>query len=103
MYSSPATEFVAQFVGSVSRLPGEMVAPGTVNLWARVFAVPPATRGAELPVGRAVDVLVRPESVRLRPSPLGRRWSPGLVPRCDGAGGRHPARRGRGELNPARR
>ena len=35
-----------------------------------VLAVPPGA-GAELPVGTAVYVLVRPESVRLRPSATG--------------------------------
>jgi putative spermidine/putrescine transport system ATP-binding protein len=70
VYSRPATDFVAQFVGSVSRLPGEVVATGRVDLMGSVLAVPPGA-GAALPVGTAVDVLVRPESVRLRPSPTG--------------------------------
>jgi len=70
VYSRPATDFVAQFVGSVSRLPGEVVATGRVDLMGSVLAVPPGA-GAELPVGTAVYVLVRPESVRLRPSATG--------------------------------
>jgi ABC-type Fe3+/spermidine/putrescine transport system ATPase subunit len=47
-----------------------VVARGRVDLMGSVLAVPPGA-GAELPVGTAVDVLVRPESVRLRPSPTG--------------------------------
>jgi putative spermidine/putrescine transport system ATP-binding protein len=69
VYSNPATEFVAQFVGSVSRLPGHMVGPGTVSL---LGSDVPAQRGVgALAVGSPVDVLVRPESIRIRPSPSG--------------------------------
>jgi putative spermidine/putrescine transport system ATP-binding protein len=67
VYTSPTTEFVAQFVGSVSRLPGHIVGPGTVTvLGSRV----PLPHGADsgLSVGTPVDVLVRPESIRIRPS-----------------------------------
>jgi putative spermidine/putrescine transport system ATP-binding protein len=69
VYSNPATEFVAQFVGSVSRLPGHMVGPGIVSLLGSNI---PAHRGVgALAVGSPVDVLVRPESIRIRPSPSG--------------------------------
>jgi putative spermidine/putrescine transport system ATP-binding protein len=69
VYSSPKTEFVAQFVGSVSRLPGHMVGPGTVNLLGSNVPVP---RGVDaLAVGSPVDVLVRPENIRIRPSTSG--------------------------------
>ncbi|MGA3215145.1 MAG: ABC transporter ATP-binding protein [Acidimicrobiales bacterium] len=67
VYSQPATDFVAQFVGSVSRLPGEIVGPGTVSVLGMRLAVPNVA-SAELPSGSAVDVLVRPESIRIRPS-----------------------------------
>ncbi len=67
VYSRPTSDFVAQFVGSVSRLPGEIVSPGTVSVLGSRFAVPNSA-SAELPSGTAVDVLVRPESIRLRPS-----------------------------------
>ncbi len=70
VYSSPTTEFVAQFVGSVSRLPGEITAPGVVELLGRHVAVTRGT-GADLPVGSPVDVLVRPESIRIAPDPRG--------------------------------
>jgi putative spermidine/putrescine transport system ATP-binding protein len=67
VYSQPATAFVAQFVGSVSRLPGEIVSSGTVSVLGSRLAVPNAAC-AELASGSAVDVLVRPESIRIRPS-----------------------------------
>ncbi|MGO9583945.1 MAG: ABC transporter ATP-binding protein [Acidimicrobiales bacterium] len=67
VYSHPATDFVAQFVGSVSRLPGEIVGPGTVSVLGSRLPVPNVA-SAELPSGSAVDVLVRPESIRIRPS-----------------------------------
>ncbi len=69
VYSNPATEFVAQFVGSVSRLPGRMVGPETVSLLGSNISV---RRGVgALAVGSPVDVLVRPESIRIRPSASG--------------------------------
>jgi len=71
VYSRPTTDFVAQFVGSVSRLPGHVTTPGTVSVLGTEVAVPHRS-GEELPTGTAVDVLVRPESIRLRPSPEGR-------------------------------
>jgi len=70
VYSSPATEFVAQFVGSVSRLPGEMVGRGTVSVLGSIVSAP-AGAGYELAPGSVVDVLVRPESIAIEPSPLG--------------------------------
>lgn len=66
VYSNPATNFVAGFVGSVSRLPGVVIAPGTVSVLGTSLAVPPGRAGA-LAAGTKVDVLVRPESVRFRP------------------------------------
>jgi putative spermidine/putrescine transport system ATP-binding protein len=70
VYSSPATEFVAQFVGSVSRLPGEMVGRGTVSVLGSIVTVPVGASADLLP-GSEVDVLVRPESISIEPSPLG--------------------------------
>jgi putative spermidine/putrescine transport system ATP-binding protein len=69
VYSNPTTEFVAQFVGSVSRLPGHIVGPGTVKVLGSTI---PVQRGiGALAVGSPVDVLVRPESIRIRPSASG--------------------------------
>jgi putative spermidine/putrescine transport system ATP-binding protein len=70
VYSRPATEFVAQFVGSVSRLPGEMVAPDTVSVLNSIVTLPTGV-GAGLHPGSEVDVLVRPESIAIEPSPVG--------------------------------
>jgi putative spermidine/putrescine transport system ATP-binding protein len=59
LYSRPATAFVAEFVGTMNRIPGELAADGTA-----------ATLGASVPVAGAhdaapgpVDVLVRPEGL----------------------------------------
>ena len=62
---------------------------------------PPVPAG-DLPAGSQVDVLVRPESIRIRPA--SRRAGggrPRLVPRGRGPGRRHPARRRRGDLDAA--
>jgi putative spermidine/putrescine transport system ATP-binding protein len=70
VYSTPATNFVAEFVGSVSRLPGQVAAPGLIDVLGSRLTVP--TRGGvELTVGSPVDVLVRPESIRIRPASNG--------------------------------
>ena len=71
VYSRPATDFVAQFVGSVSRLPGRITEPGRVDVIGSAFSVPATSSGAGFAAGTAVYVLVRPESVRLRPAPAG--------------------------------
>jgi len=61
LYSRPATAFVAEFVGTMNRVPGELSAGGTV-----------AVLGGGVPVADArdavpgpVDVLVRPEQLSL--------------------------------------
>ncbi|MFJ5974812.1 ABC transporter ATP-binding protein [Streptomyces sp. NPDC093060] len=59
LYGRPATAFVAEFVGTMSRIPGEL-RDGTVEVLGRRL---PAD--GEVPDG-AVDVLVRPESVQVR-------------------------------------
>jgi len=71
LYSRPATAFVAEFVGTMNRLPAEMAGPGTVTvLGARVAAVGPGGHGGagSPPIGSGptdgpVDVLVRPEGL----------------------------------------
>ena len=67
VYSTPATNFVAEFVGSVSRLPGQVAAPGLIDVLGSRLAVP-ARGGVEPAVGSQVDVLVRPESISIRPA-----------------------------------
>jgi putative spermidine/putrescine transport system ATP-binding protein len=71
LYSRPATAFVAEFVGTMNRLPGELAGPGTVTLLGVSCAVighgghggagsPPIEDG---PASGPVDVLVRPEGL----------------------------------------
>ena len=47
VYSTPVTSFVAGFVGSVSRLQGEVVAPGTVDVMGSRLTIP-ASAGGDL-------------------------------------------------------
>ena len=58
LYSRPATAFVAEFVGTMNRLPGELAGPGTVTALGVSCAV---MEGA--PTSGPVDVLVRPEGL----------------------------------------
>ncbi|MER6737097.1 ABC transporter ATP-binding protein [Streptomyces puniciscabiei] len=64
LYRRPATAFVAEFVGTMSRMPGELK-DGTVEVLGQRL---PAD--GEVPDG-AVDVLVRPEAVQVRPDEQG--------------------------------
>jgi putative spermidine/putrescine transport system ATP-binding protein len=58
LYSRPATAFVAEFVGTMNRIPAERGAGGTVTV---LGAAVPAQDGA--PASGPVDVLVRPEGL----------------------------------------
>jgi putative spermidine/putrescine transport system ATP-binding protein len=58
LYGRPATAFVAEFVGTMSRIPGDLK-DGTVEVLGQRL---PAD--GDVPSG-AVDVLVRPEAVRV--------------------------------------
>jgi putative spermidine/putrescine transport system ATP-binding protein len=71
LYSRPATAFVAEFVGTMNRLPGELAGPGTVTVLGVSCAVigrgghggagsPPIE---DSPASGPVDVLVRPEGL----------------------------------------
>ena len=71
LYSRPATAFVAEFVGTMNRLPGELAGPGTVTVLGVSCAVigrgghggagsPPIE---DSPTSGPVDVLVRPEGL----------------------------------------
>jgi putative spermidine/putrescine transport system ATP-binding protein len=62
LYDHPATAFVAEFVGVMNRLPGELQSNGTVT--ALDVAVPVRNQGADVNPG-LVDVLVRPEGLRM--------------------------------------
>ncbi|MGW2398326.1 ABC transporter ATP-binding protein [Kitasatospora sp. NPDC001664] len=59
LYSRPATAFVAEFVGTMSRIPCTR-AGSSVELLGRTFPV-----DGELPADGELDVLVRPENVGL--------------------------------------
>ena len=82
LYSRPATAFVAEFVGTMNRLPGELAGPGTVTVLGASCAVighggsggraaPPLAMGGwgagspieDSPTSGPVDVLVRPEGL----------------------------------------
>ena len=61
LYDRPATPFVAEFVGTMNRLPGEMVDGGRVRVLGQSVT---AEAAGDLPVtGTEVTVLVRPEAV----------------------------------------
>ncbi|PWI45692.1 ABC transporter ATP-binding protein [Streptomyces sp. ICBB 8177] len=59
LYDNPATAFVAEFVGTMNRLPGRAAGDGTVEVLGQRLPV----RGA--PVAGTVDVLVRPEAIEV--------------------------------------
>lgn len=64
LYAHPATAFVAEFVGTMNRVPGQTSHRGVVVLGREV-----AVRGdGQRSAGTRVDVLVRPEELALAPS-----------------------------------
>jgi putative spermidine/putrescine transport system ATP-binding protein len=63
LYDHPATAFVAEFVGIMNRVPGELRGGGTVTALERT--VPVMNQGAEVSTG-PVDVLVRPEGLAMQ-------------------------------------
>jgi putative spermidine/putrescine transport system ATP-binding protein len=62
LYDHPATAFVAEFVGIMNRLPGELQGGGTVTALDRT--VPVMNQDADVSPG-PVDVLVRPEGLTM--------------------------------------
>jgi putative spermidine/putrescine transport system ATP-binding protein len=64
LYDRPATAFVAEFVGVMNRIPGELTGTGTVA--ALGATVPIEESVSELTGDGPVDVLVRPEGLRLQ-------------------------------------
>ncbi|SFD43102.1 iron(III) transport system ATP-binding protein [Thiohalospira halophila DSM 15071] len=68
LYHRPATPFVADFVGLGVRLPGTVLAHGKVETELGLLegAVP-----SDCPMGRQVDVLVRPDDIILDPDGQG--------------------------------
>jgi ABC-type Fe3+/spermidine/putrescine transport system ATPase subunit len=65
LYESPATRFVATFIGRASVLPATWQAPGAARLASG--AVWPALAPAGVAAGEAVDLVVRPESLAFSP------------------------------------
>ncbi|MFF2626624.1 ABC transporter ATP-binding protein [Kitasatospora griseola] len=63
LYSRPATAFVAEFVGTMSRIPCVRTADGQVEVLGRRHPV-----DGDLPADGDLDVLVRPENVELTPA-----------------------------------
>jgi putative spermidine/putrescine transport system ATP-binding protein len=69
IYGSPADVFVAEFVGSVSRLPAKVTSDGIEVLGRR--APLPVTQAVIPPTGTSIEALVRPEVVAVRADPDG--------------------------------
>ncbi|GAA3734364.1 ABC transporter ATP-binding protein [Streptomyces tremellae] len=68
LYERPATAFVAEFVGTMNRLPGTLAGPGLVRV---AGALLPVDGEAPAVAGGAVDVLIRPENITAAPDPEG--------------------------------
>ena len=68
LYAHPATAFVAEFVGTMNRIPGELTGTDEVRALGTVVPV-----HGERPAGAGsdVDVLVRPEGLRIEAVPGG--------------------------------
>jgi len=62
LYTRPATAFVAEFVGTMNRIPGELHADGLVSVLGQKLA---ALDAGDRQPGVGVDVLVRPEVVEV--------------------------------------
>jgi putative spermidine/putrescine transport system ATP-binding protein len=60
LYDTPATPFVAEFVGTMNRIPGRTGADGTVEVLGRRL---PLRGRAQPATGTDVDALVRPEAL----------------------------------------
>ncbi|ARI56658.1 spermidine/putrescine ABC transporter ATP-binding protein [Streptomyces sp. S8] len=67
LYERPATPFVAEFVGTMNRVPGQLTGDGSV-----VVAGAPLPVDGDVPAGRGgVDVLIRPENIGVTADPEG--------------------------------
>ncbi len=66
LYAAPATPFVAEFVGTMNRIPG-VIRDGRVELLGTTVEVrtPAAATAQQRPSGTPVDVLVRPEGLQV--------------------------------------
>ena len=68
LYAEPATAFVAEFVGTMNRLPGQMQGPDRVIALGTVV---PVHEGSAPGLSGDVDVMVRPEGLRIAVQPGG--------------------------------
>ncbi|WNF26916.1 ABC transporter ATP-binding protein [Streptomyces sp. C11-1] len=67
LYERPATAFVAEFVGTMNRLPGRLTGGGSVEVAGAALPV-----DGDVPAGRGpVEVLIRPESIGVTADPDG--------------------------------
>jgi len=66
LYAHPASAFVAEFVGIMNRIPGDML-----DLLGTPSALVGAGDGSQTGSAGGLDALVRPEGLRLTPSPHG--------------------------------
>ncbi|MFD6341794.1 ABC transporter ATP-binding protein [Streptomyces sp. NPDC060131] len=66
LYERPATAFVAEFVGTMNRLPGRLTDGGQVE-----FAGVTLPVDGETPASREVEVLIRPENITATADPAG--------------------------------
>jgi len=64
LYTEPATAFVAEFVGVMNRIPGELQGSGTVAVLGGAVPVK-GDAAAALDGEKSVDVLVRPEGLKM--------------------------------------
>jgi putative spermidine/putrescine transport system ATP-binding protein len=67
LYARPSTVFVAEFVGTMNRVPAVTEAGGRVHVFGRSVAA----NGEHRPAGQQVTVLVRPESLVVSQAPSG--------------------------------
>jgi putative spermidine/putrescine transport system ATP-binding protein len=68
LYSRPATVFVAEFVGTMNRIPGEYNGEDEVSV---LGSAAPVVGDRPADLTGAVDVLVRPEGLRVEAAPAG--------------------------------
>jgi putative spermidine/putrescine transport system ATP-binding protein len=69
LYSEPATPFVAEFVGTMNRIPGRL--DGTGDQVSALGQTVPVSGGAAEGLAGDVDVLVRPEGLAIEAVPNG--------------------------------
>jgi putative spermidine/putrescine transport system ATP-binding protein len=68
LYAEPTTAFVAEFVGTMNRIPGQMQGPDRVSALGTVV---PVHEGSAPGLSGDVDVMVRPEGLRITVQPGG--------------------------------